>query len=86
MGEGQLSACWHAEAGRLNALVVSDLAVHFPARSGPPVRAVDGVSLTVEPGETLGLVGGERLRQVHHLARRGGFAGPDAWLGGGRGR
>ncbi len=41
----------------MSALVVSDLAVHFPARSGPPVRAVDGVSLTVKPGETLGLVG-----------------------------
>jgi oligopeptide/dipeptide ABC transporter ATP-binding protein len=38
-------------------LEVSDLAVHFPARHGPPVRAVDGVSLAVAPGETLGLVG-----------------------------
>jgi oligopeptide/dipeptide ABC transporter ATP-binding protein len=41
----------------LTALVVTDLAVHFPVRNGPPVRAVDGVSLTVAPGETLGLVG-----------------------------
>ena len=40
-----------------SALVVSDLAVHFPARRGPPVRAVDGVSLTIGPGESLGLVG-----------------------------
>jgi oligopeptide/dipeptide ABC transporter ATP-binding protein len=41
----------------VTALVMSDLAVHFPSRRGQPVRAVDGVSLTVAPGETLGLVG-----------------------------
>ena len=40
-----------------DALAVADLAVHFPARSGPPVRAVDGVSFHVAAGETLGLVG-----------------------------
>jgi oligopeptide/dipeptide ABC transporter ATP-binding protein len=38
-------------------LEVADLAVHFPARHGPPVRAVDGVSFAVAPRETLGLVG-----------------------------
>ena len=41
---------------------VTDLAVHFPVRRGiggrkAVVRAVDGVSLEVQPGETLGLVG-----------------------------
>ena len=40
-----------------NALRITDLAVHYPSRRGPPVRAVDGVSLTLARGETLGLVG-----------------------------
>ena len=44
-------------------LEVSDLKVHFPIKAGllrrlvRTVRAVDGVSLSVAPGETLGLVG-----------------------------
>ena len=44
-------------------LVVDDLKVHFPIRAGllrrvvRTVRAVDGVSLSLAPGETLGLVG-----------------------------
>ena len=44
-------------------LDVRDLRVHFPVRSGiiPRrsgfVRAVDGVTLDIRPGETLGLVG-----------------------------
>jgi len=38
-------------------LEITDLKVHFPGRGGAPVRAVDGVSLSIAPGETLGLVG-----------------------------
>jgi oligopeptide/dipeptide ABC transporter ATP-binding protein len=37
-------------------LEIEDLAVHFPGPDGP-VRAVDGLSLTVERGHTLGVVG-----------------------------
>jgi peptide/nickel transport system ATP-binding protein len=37
-------------------LQVDDLRVHFPTREGL-VKAVDGVSLSVDRGETLGLVG-----------------------------
>ncbi|MBW3547597.1 MAG: ABC transporter ATP-binding protein [Actinobacteria bacterium] len=39
-------------------LQAEDLATWFPTgRHRPPVRAVDGVSLTLRPGEALGLVG-----------------------------
>jgi oligopeptide transport system ATP-binding protein len=44
-------------------LSVDDVAVHFAARGGllappaPPVKAVDGVTLSIARGETLGLVG-----------------------------
>ena len=55
----------HPAAGRPDALLaVNDLKKHFPIRQGiviqrqvGAVRAVDGVSFSVAPGETLGLVG-----------------------------
>lgn len=34
-----------------------DLHVHFPAPHGGTVKAVDGVTLTVQPGQTLGIIG-----------------------------
>jgi peptide/nickel transport system ATP-binding protein len=41
----------------VNLLTVTDLGVTFTAQSGRETRAVDGVSLTLRPGETVGLVG-----------------------------
>jgi putative ABC transport system ATP-binding protein len=38
-------------------LELVDLVKHYPAVGGEPVRAVDGVSLTVAPGETVALYG-----------------------------
>lgn len=38
-------------------LSVTDLVVEYPARRGDAVRAVDGISLSVRPGETLAVVG-----------------------------
>ena len=44
-------------------LQVDDLKMHFPVKEGIMLRAskfnraVDGVSLSIQPGETLGLVG-----------------------------
>jgi peptide/nickel transport system ATP-binding protein len=53
----------HPSAATAPLLQVTDLKVHFPVRSGVlqrvtgQVKAVDGVSLTISAGRTLGLVG-----------------------------
>ena len=41
----------------MSALEVRDLVVDYEARGGGRVRAVAGASLTVEPGQIVGLVG-----------------------------
>jgi len=41
----------------MDTLRMTDLKVHFASRGGAPIRAVDGVSLSIAPHETLGLVG-----------------------------
>ncbi len=38
-------------------LEIENLKVHFPLPSGQTVRAVDGLTLKIAPGETMGLVG-----------------------------
>jgi peptide/nickel transport system ATP-binding protein len=53
VGGGTAAGGTLADAPLLN---VRDLATHFPTRAGT-VRAVDGVSFTLRPGEVMGLVG-----------------------------
>ena len=38
-------------------LEIEDLHVDFPSQSGAVLRAVEGVSLTLDEGEVLGIVG-----------------------------
>ncbi|OCQ42294.1 hypothetical protein A6767_12250 [Aeromonas veronii] len=60
-------------------LEVSDLKVHFSIKSGKAwpwakpsdLKAVDGVTLRLYEGETLGVVGESRSTSVSRVARRG---------------
>ena len=47
----------------MSLLEIEDLVVHFHTDAGP-VAAVDGVSLSVEAGEIVGLVGESGIRKV----------------------
>lgn len=38
-------------------LDIRNLHVHYPTTTGEPVKAVDGISLSLQPGERLGLIG-----------------------------
>jgi peptide/nickel transport system ATP-binding protein len=67
----------------MSLLEIEDLTVEFDTRAGP-VRALDGVSLTIEPGEILGMVGesgaGKSLTGMAVL----GLLPPNARISGGR--
>ena len=71
-------------ARRADARRVSDLVKYFPIRKGllqrevARVHAVDGISFDVRRGETLGLVGETRLRQVDDRAAAHAAARADA--------
>src|SRR3954463_11463288 len=73
-------------------LQVRDLKVHFPVRTGgvvvgryQPLKAVDGVSFDLAPGETLGIVGesgcGKSTLGRAVLQLLPATAGTVAWLG-----
>lgn len=68
-------------------LEIHDLQKHFlvkksfSAQNRVYLKAVDGVDLTMEKGETIGLVGRVRLRQIdagtHHPKAALGYRRPD---------
>ena len=61
---------------------VEDLKMHFPIYTGVfrrhsgDVKAVDGVSFTIQPGETLGLVGESGCGNPPSAVRCSGFMNP----------
>src|SRR5437763_615705 len=69
-------------------LEVRDLKIHFPTDDGL-VRAVDGLSFTLEKGKTLGIVGesgsGKSVTSLGILGLQKGTSallGGEIWLGG----
>ena len=55
-------------------LDIQDLHARFHTHDGT-VHAVNGITYQVHAGETLGIVGGKRLREECFHALRDGFAG-----------
>src|SRR5690606_39907679 len=72
-------------------LTVRDLKVHFPVRKGglwgkaATLKAVDGVDLTLAPGETLGIVGESgcgKSTLARAILKLVPVSGGTVWLGG----
>ena len=59
-------------------LEVKDLSVVYPARSGPPVEALSGVSLTIEPGDFVVALGESGCGKTTLLNVLAGFLRPSA--------
>ncbi len=79
------------QAAEMPLLSVEDLKVHFPVRTGgwwgrpATLKAVDGVDLTLEPGETLGIVGESgcgKSTLARAILKLVPITGGAVWLGG----
>jgi len=60
------------------AIELDNLTVTFPGRSGPPVQALDQVSLRVEPGQVFGFLGPNGAGKTTALHVLLGFLAPTA--------
>jgi len=62
----------------LSAIVVEDLVKSYPRGLGARTVALDGVSLTIEPGETVGIIGPNGAGKTTLLGCLLGFLRPDS--------